>query len=213
MNDPEVLKLYTQLVIFQQDTTKSSMIFDNPDITKQDLLYSLARQIGLEFTHTLRPPHVTLFNQMSLFSLNLHQDVHLPSYGMNDYSSPETFMELSQFSPFNPTLPATPPDEGTMTPDEIAQINANDNNLLEMSDGDPSQKYSWMDLFPEFTESPEACQPNDGKGGTHYTTLRHPAPRQRTTIACKYCRRHKVSVILYSVTQDNFPSEFFIKQN
>lgn len=197
MNDPTILQLYTQFVIFQQDATKTSLAFENPDSSTQDLLYALARKFGLEFKHTLQPAQVTLSKQLPAISLNPDvscHDVGLLRFEMDDCSAPEPFTEQSRFSPgFHHTLPATPPDESMMAPDEFNQIDDNSRNASETCNSDQSQKYPWMDLFPNPADSPGPYQQGYGRGGPQYATFRQPAPRQRTAIACRYCRRRKVS--------------------
>jgi hypothetical protein len=202
MNEPTVLQLYTQLVVFQQDTSRTSITFADPSASKQDLLYGLARKIGLEFKHTLHPAEVTISRQSQTFPLNTNVSrytVPLPSYGMPYYPAPATLTEKSQFSPgFHSTLPATPPDESMMTPDEITQTNDTSNGLFEIFDTDRPQADSWADLFPKLAEFPGPYQQDYYGRGSHSMTFRQPAPRQRTAIACRYCRRRKVSTDIIS---------------
>jgi hypothetical protein len=53
MNDPVVLGLYTQLVLFQHDVVMDDTTFENPDHSAQDILHSLARKLGLEYEYSL----------------------------------------------------------------------------------------------------------------------------------------------------------------
>jgi hypothetical protein len=53
MNDPYVLAIYTQLVIFDQDLTKHDVTFYQADYSTQDTLHSLARRFGLEYEYSL----------------------------------------------------------------------------------------------------------------------------------------------------------------
>jgi hypothetical protein len=53
MNDPVVLGLYTQLVLFQHDAVRDDTTFQNPDHSTQDILHSLARKLGLEYEYSL----------------------------------------------------------------------------------------------------------------------------------------------------------------
>jgi hypothetical protein len=54
MNDPYVLAIYTQLVIFEQDLTKHDVTFSQADYSTQDTLHSLARRFGLEYEYSLQ---------------------------------------------------------------------------------------------------------------------------------------------------------------
>ena len=60
MNDPIVLDLYRQLVIFQDNLTTPDIIFRAVDHLKQDTLHALARRLGLEYEYSLRQRQVRI---------------------------------------------------------------------------------------------------------------------------------------------------------
>ena len=73
MNNPYVLDLFTQLVVFQGDSTQNQMSFANSDHSKQDVLHSLARKLGFEYA--LRLKEVTISKTSGL---NQYTSVRLP---------------------------------------------------------------------------------------------------------------------------------------
>ena len=60
MNDSYALDLYTKLVVFQRDNARNKVEFDNSDHSKQDVLHSLARKLGLEYEHSLLRRQATI---------------------------------------------------------------------------------------------------------------------------------------------------------
>jgi hypothetical protein len=60
MNDPIVLGFYTQLFMFQQDSKRQEFVFYSPDPFIQDTLHSLARMLGLQYEHSIRPSQVRI---------------------------------------------------------------------------------------------------------------------------------------------------------
>lgn len=72
MNVPWVLDLYTQLVIFQRDSIKTEISFENSDHSKQDVLHALARKLGLEYENSLLLRRVTISKTPWVESRNMH---------------------------------------------------------------------------------------------------------------------------------------------
>jgi hypothetical protein len=60
INDLTMLGLYTQIFMFQQDSTREEFVFCSPNHFIQDTLHSLARMLGLEYEHSLRPSQVRI---------------------------------------------------------------------------------------------------------------------------------------------------------
>ncbi|KAG4435381.1 hypothetical protein IFR05_009124 [Cadophora sp. M221] len=70
MNDPTVLSLYTQIVIFQQDTTRLGFVFPGPDYFVQDTLHAIARMLGLEYEFSVQLARVRLSRSNNLHPMN-----------------------------------------------------------------------------------------------------------------------------------------------
>lgn len=60
MNDPEVLDLYTQLVVFKTNTSTEKALFENPSHRIQDTLHALARKLKLEYEYSLQSRQIQI---------------------------------------------------------------------------------------------------------------------------------------------------------
>jgi hypothetical protein len=60
MNNPVVLKLYTQLILLQHNAGKDHAVFENPDHVAQGVLHALARKLGFEYEYSLLKMQVTI---------------------------------------------------------------------------------------------------------------------------------------------------------
>ncbi|KAF8864006.1 hypothetical protein BDZ45DRAFT_74428 [Acephala macrosclerotiorum] len=71
MNDPWTLSCYSQMIIFQNDSSRLHFVFEDPSHTQQQVIQSLAHRVGLEYEYNLltrravvsRPsflPHATI---------------------------------------------------------------------------------------------------------------------------------------------------------
>lgn len=100
MNDPAVLDLYTQLVIFQQDFIREEFVFPNADPAMQDTLHSLSRKLNLEYEHSLRPEQVKI-------SKSRNTPVSVSGMEFDDSSFRDSGLFSGEASSLNSTLSST----------------------------------------------------------------------------------------------------------
>lgn len=138
MNDPSNLQLYSELVVFQADRSKTEIVFDSPDSPKQRVLHSLASGLDLEYEYSLvtravritrigrktvgAEPSIEPFqNDSSLLSeqnrtnsilSDIDLDTHFPNWlnrqDPSDFGSYD--LEEREGQHFNPTYPLLGPD-------------------------------------------------------------------------------------------------------
>lgn len=147
MNDPAVLGLYTQLFMFQQDTKRQEFVFCSPDYFMQDILHSLARTLGLEYEHSLRPPQVrisrpfhTRYLEPGRLGNTQSQDTFHPTSGSN-----RTGMQIAQsISSIPGNLEAT-----EVHPNENVSMGLDLMDTLGKAPGDLVSVSEWNPYFTE----------------------------------------------------------------
>jgi hypothetical protein len=129
MNEPTVLGLYTQLFMSQQDSTKKEFVFCSPDHFIQGPLHSLARKLGLEYEHSLRPSQVRISKPPHASYSELGRLGYIKSQGTfySSSASERTGMQVAQSkSPVTGSFEAT-----KLRPNENAFLGVASVGLLE----------------------------------------------------------------------------------